>query len=60
MFLASTLTEDMTALLRGEVATEFQDIELMLGGKMIKAHKVTLGLCKQLVAICVRLAVTCT
>ena len=58
MFAASTLTEDMSALLRGEVATEFQDIELVLDGKTIKAHKVTLGLRKQLAAIYVRLVAT--
>ena len=40
---ASTLTEDMNALLRGEVAAEFQDIELMLNGRIIHAHKVTVN-----------------
>ena len=36
----STLTEDMRALLRGENAAEYQDIELVLNGRIIKAHKV--------------------
>lgn len=40
---ASTLTEDMHALLRGEIAIECQDIELHLNGKIIRAHKAILA-----------------
>eukprot|EP00794_Sanderia_malayensis_P013893 gene13893-15341_t len=35
----STLTEDLERLLRGDVAKEFQDIELILSENPIKAHK---------------------
>ena len=37
----STLTEDMMTLLSGDVASEFQDVELMLDGNPIRAHKVS-------------------
>ncbi|XP_065054346.1 leucine-zipper-like transcriptional regulator 1 [Rhopilema esculentum] len=38
-----TLLDDMNSLLRGEVAAEFQDVELLLNENPIKAHKAVLA-----------------
>ena len=38
--LVPTLLDDMNSLLCGEVAAEFQDVELLLNENPIKAHKV--------------------